>query len=39
VQSLLDAWSGTAPAVVPLVVMAATAIAAGALAARIFKWE
>jgi ABC-2 type transport system permease protein len=39
VQSLLDAWTGTAPAVVPLVVMAATAIAAGALAARIFKWE
>jgi ABC-2 type transport system permease protein len=39
VQSLLDAWTGTAPAVIPLVVMAATAIAAGALAARIFKWE
>jgi ABC-2 type transport system permease protein len=39
VQSLLDAWTGTAPAVIPLVVMAATAIAAGAVAARIFKWE
>jgi ABC-2 type transport system permease protein len=39
VQSLLDAWTGTAPAVGPLVVMAATAIAAGAVAARIFKWE
>ncbi len=39
VQSLLDAWTGTAPAVIPLVVMAATAVVAGALAARIFKWE
>ena len=39
VQSLLDAWTGTAPAAAPLAVMAATAIAAGALAARIFKWE
>ncbi|MDA1358977.1 ABC transporter permease [Glycomyces luteolus] len=39
VQSLLDAWTGTAPAVIPLVVMAATAIGAGAVAARIFKWE
>lgn len=39
VQSLLDAWTGTAPAVVPLAVMAATAVAAGAVAARIFKWE
>lgn len=39
VQSLLDAWTGTAPAVIPLVVMAATALAAGAVAARVFKWE
>jgi ABC-2 type transport system permease protein len=39
VQSLLDAWTGTAPAVLPLVVMAATAIVAGTVAARIFKWE
>ncbi|MDN3239569.1 ABC transporter permease [Glycomyces tritici] len=39
VQSLLDAWTGTAPAVIPLVAMAATTIAAGAVAAPIFKWE
>jgi ABC-2 type transport system permease protein len=39
VQSLLDSWNGTAPAVVPLLVMAVTAVAAGAVAARIFKWE
>jgi ABC-2 type transport system permease protein len=39
VQSLLDSWNGTAPAVVPLLAMAATAVAAGAVAARIFKWE
>ncbi|GAA2124830.1 ABC transporter permease [Glycomyces algeriensis] len=39
VQSLLDAWTGTAPAAIPLVAMAATAIAAGAVAARVFKWE
>jgi ABC-2 type transport system permease protein len=39
VQSLLDAWTGTAPETVPLFVMAATAVAAGAVAARIFKWE
>jgi ABC-2 type transport system permease protein len=39
VQSLLDAWTGTAPAVIPLVAMAATALAAGAVAARVFKWE
>ena len=39
VQSLLDSWNGTAPAVVPLLVMAATAVAAAAVAARIFKWE
>jgi ABC-2 type transport system permease protein len=39
VQALLDSWNGTAPAVVPLLVMAATAVAVGALSARIFKWE
>ena len=39
VQSLLDAWNGTAPAVIPLLTMAATAVAAGAIAARVFKWE
>lgn len=39
VQSLLDAWNGTAPAVIPLLAMAAIAVAAGAIAARVFKWE
>lgn len=39
VQSLLDGWNGTAPEALPLLVMAATAVAAGALSARIFKWE
>jgi ABC-2 type transport system permease protein len=39
VQSLLDGWNGTAPEVLPLLVMAVTAVAAGALSARIFKWE
>jgi ABC-2 type transport system permease protein len=39
VQSLLDGWNGTAPQVLPLLVMAATAVAAGAVSARIFKWE
>jgi ABC-2 type transport system permease protein len=39
VQSLLDSWNGTAPEALPLLVMAATAVAAGAVAARIFKWE
>jgi ABC-2 type transport system permease protein len=39
VQSLLDSWNGTAPEALPLLVMAATAVVAGALSARIFKWE
>ena len=39
VQSLLDAWSGTTPQVLPLVVMAAITVVAGWLAARAFRWE
>ncbi|GAA1665716.1 ABC transporter permease [Glycomyces endophyticus] len=39
VQSLLDTWNGDAPDAVQLLVLAAVAVAAGAGAARIFKWE
>ena len=39
VQALLDAWAGTMPAVLPLVVMAAIAGVAGVVAARSFRWE
>ena len=39
VQALLDAWSGTAPSAVQLLIMAATAVVAGAISARLFKWE
>ncbi|MEU6250346.1 ABC transporter permease [Glycomyces sp. NPDC047010] len=39
VQSLLDTWNGDAPDGVQLLVMAAVAVAAGAAAARMFKWE
>ena len=39
VQSLLDAWSGTPPQLLPLAVMGAITIAAGWLAARSFRWE
>jgi len=39
VQSLLDAWSGTAPDPLALAVMAATTVVAGWTAARSFRWE
>ncbi|RRS00511.1 ABC transporter permease [Glycomyces terrestris] len=39
VQTLLDSWNGETPAALPLLVMAATALAAGTASARIFKWE
>jgi ABC-2 type transport system permease protein len=39
VQSLLDAWSGTPPEVLPLLAMAATTVIAGSVAARSFRWE
>jgi ABC-2 type transport system permease protein len=39
VQALLDAWEGAAPSAVQLLVMGATAVVAGVLSARMFKWE
>jgi ABC-2 type transport system permease protein len=39
VQSLLDSWNGTAPAVGPLLIMSVTALVFGAVSARVFKWE
>jgi ABC-2 type transport system permease protein len=39
VQALHDAWTGTAPDPLQLVVMAAVGIAGAALAARSFRWE
>ncbi|KXK60588.1 ABC transporter [Micromonospora rosaria] len=39
VQALLDAWTGTAPGVLPLVIMAVIAVLAGTVAAKLFRWE
>ena len=39
VQAMVDAWSGTAPQLVPLAIMAAITLAAGTAAARLFRWE
>ncbi|SDE33763.1 ABC transporter permease [Glycomyces harbinensis] len=39
VQTLLDSWNGEAPAAAQLLAMGATAVVAGVLAARMFKWE
>jgi ABC-2 type transport system permease protein len=39
VQAMLDAWSGTAPQLLPLVIMAGITLAAGAAAAKLFRWE
>lgn len=39
VQSLLDAWNGTAPAAGPLLIMGGTALLFGAVSAKVFKWE
>ena len=39
VQALLDAWFGTSPQPVQLAVMALITVAAGAIAARRFRWE
>jgi ABC-2 type transport system permease protein len=38
-QALLDAWIGTPPQPLHLMVMAAITVVAGAAAARIFRWE
>ncbi|WP_341717809.1 ABC transporter permease [Micromonospora sp. FIMYZ51] len=39
VQALLDAWTGTAPDPLHLVIMAVVAVAAGAAAAKLFRWQ
>lgn len=39
VQSVLDAWNGTAPNPVHLGIMALVAVSAGAAAAKLFRWE
>ncbi|SCE90761.1 ABC-2 type transport system permease protein [Micromonospora coriariae] len=39
VQALLDAWTGMAPHPLHLGIMAAVAVAAGAIAAKLFRWE
>ena len=39
VEGLQDAWLGTAPQLLPLVVLAAITVAIGALATRVFRWE
>ncbi|MEU6857277.1 ABC transporter permease [Glycomyces sp. NPDC046736] len=36
---LLDAWTGTAPPVLPLVIMGAVTLGLGLVSARVFKWE
>ncbi|GAA3443115.1 ABC transporter permease [Planomonospora venezuelensis] len=38
-QALRDTWAGHAPQTLHLVVMAATLLAFGALAARLFRWQ
>lgn len=39
VQALLDAWTGTSPQPLHLAIMAVIAVAAGASAAKLFRWE
>ncbi|MEU8421542.1 ABC transporter permease [Micromonospora sp. NPDC048835] len=39
VQALLDAWTGTPPQPLNLGIMAVIAVAAGAGAAKLFRWE
>jgi len=38
-QAMQDAWSGTFPSALHLIVMVGYALVAGALAARFFRWE
>jgi ABC-2 type transport system permease protein len=38
-QAMQDAWTGTFPSALHLAVMAAYGLAAGALAARLFRWQ
>jgi ABC-2 type transport system permease protein len=39
VQAILDAWTGTPPQPLQLMVLALMTLVAGALAARLFRWE
>jgi ABC-2 type transport system permease protein len=39
VQGLQDAWLGTAPQLLPFVVLAGITLVVGALASRVFRWE
>jgi ABC-2 type transport system permease protein len=39
VQGLQDAWLGTAPELVPLLVMSLLTLGLGAAAVRLFRWE
>jgi ABC-2 type transport system permease protein len=39
VRTLQDAWLGTAPQLSHLAIMALTALLAGTVAARSFRWE
>lgn len=39
VQALSDAWAGAVPTATSLIVLVATAIVAGGLATRFFRWE
>jgi ABC-2 type transport system permease protein len=39
VQGLQDAWLGTAPQLLPLVVLAGITVVVGTVAARVFRWE
>jgi ABC-2 type transport system permease protein len=39
VQGLQDAWLGSAPQLLPLAVLGAITVAAGAVASRLFRWE
>ena len=39
VQGLQDAWLGTAPQLLPLVVLAGITLVGGFVASRVFRWE
>jgi ABC-2 type transport system permease protein len=39
VQSLFDAWSGTPPDIPQLAILALITVVAGAVAAKLFRWE
>jgi ABC-2 type transport system permease protein len=39
VQGLQDAWLGTAPQLLPVVVLAGITVVLGTVAARVFRWE